>query len=103
MDEILEASCIEHYGRFQWSLAKNEYLKKTRWVSFYDMVDAISDDGLLSTELHSPIKYPHQKTMIVHYKGYVYSVPFLAMPDGNIFLKTLYPSRKYKKIFNSSL
>ncbi len=66
------------------------------------MLDAISDDGLLSTEAHSPMKYPHQKSMIIRYKGYVYSVPFVPTPEGKIFLKTLYPSRKYKKIFNSS-
>jgi len=33
------------------------------------------------------------------YKKYIWIVPFVRDEDGTIFLKTLYPSRKYTKIY----
>lgn len=99
MDIPEYTSAIEWSGKFQWSLEKNQYLIQTRWISFYDMIEALSQGWLLSTELHSPEKYPHQKSLIIEYNWYVYSVPFVTSPSGIIFLKTIYPSRKYKKKF----
>ncbi len=92
-------SAVAQYGRFQWSIEKDEYLIQTRSVGFVDMIHAIADGWLLSTELHSPIKYPHQKSLIVAHQWFIYSVPFVTTESGYIFLKTLYPSSKYKKKF----
>jgi len=36
--------------------------------------------------------------MLFEYKGYIWVVPFVKA-NGEIFLKTLYPSRKYTKIY----
>ncbi len=38
-------------------------------------------------------KYPHQRMLVVVFNGYVYGVPYVAN-DDEIFLKTVYPSRK---------
>jgi hypothetical protein len=39
-----------------------------------------------------------QKMVLYEYKNYIWLVPFV-QKDDEIFLKTLYPSRKYTKIY----
>ena len=46
-------------------------------------------------------KHPNrddQRVLVYEYKGYIWAVPFVFEADG-IFLKTIYPSRKLKKIY----
>jgi len=40
----------------------------------------------------------HQQIMLFGYKRYIGVVPFVRKEDG-IFLKTLYPSRKYTRLY----
>ena len=80
---------------FNWD--KNIFLKNTRWVCFEDVVDALEEGNLLDIVQH--ISRPHQKIMIVQIKNYVYEIPFVES-DTEYFLKTIYPSRKFKKIYN---
>jgi len=40
----------------------------------------------------------HQKVLIYRHKNYTWAVPFVFDGDG-VFLKTIYPSRKYKKLY----
>ena len=37
--------------------------------------------------------------MLFEYRKYVWLVPFVQEENGDIFLKTLYPSRKYTKLY----
>ena len=39
-----------------------------------------------------------QKCLVVNINNYAYLVPYIENNDG-IFLKTIYPSRKYSKLF----
>ncbi len=76
----------------KWSLLKNERLKKVRGVSFEEILDA----RLIDIRKH-PNK-EHQNLMLFDYQDYIWVVPYIAV-GKDIFLKTLYPSRKYTKLY----
>lgn len=74
----------------RWSLLKSERLKRTRGVSFEEILEA---------ELIGVKKHPsreNQNVMLFMHKGYVWVVPYVVDGDS-IYLKTLFPSRKYTK------
>lgn len=84
-----------------WDAKKNAFLKLTRGVGFEDVVNALSEGGLLTIINNPNMKtYPEQQLYVVVMKSYVYVIPY-AMTKDYIFLKTIYPSRKYKKLFYS--
>jgi len=76
----------------EWSKDKNEWLKKTRNVSFEDVLDTINDDRVIKIE-----KSRHRKRQLVYIieiQGYAYAIPFVIKDENTYFLKTIYPSRK---------
>lgn len=76
----------------QWNLLKSERLKKTRGISFEEIIQT----KLIGVKEH-PKKW-YQSIMLFERKGYVWVVPYVE--SGNtIFLKTLFPSRKYTKLY----
>ena len=82
---------------FNWNGEKNEYLKKTRNISFEEIIIAILNDRIIEVYDHyNTVDYPHQKIYEVIYNDYVYLVPFVAN-DNEVFLKTIIPSRKATK------
>ena len=72
----------------RWEALKSERLKKTRGVSFEEIIAAT----MVGVQAH-PTRV-NQKIMLFDYKGYIWLVPFVET-DEEIFLKTLYPSRQY--------
>ena len=76
----------------RWNLLKSEQLKRIRGVSFEEMLRA----RLVAVQKH--LKKENQKVMLFEYKEYIWVVPFVES-EGEIFLKTLYPSRMYTKIY----
>jgi len=76
----------------KWSALKSERLKRTRGVSFEEIITAKLVD-ILSHPLRE-----NQKLMLFEYKSYIWIVPFIDKGD-EIFLKTLYPSRKFTKVY----
>jgi hypothetical protein len=42
-------------------------------------------------------KYGNQKIYVIHMRMYIYLVPFVVEKNGDIFLKTIIPSRKAKQ------
>ena len=75
-----------------WSQLKSERLKKTRGVSFEEIV---------SSTLIDIRKHPQndkQKILVYKYKGYIWAVPYV-IDRKTIFLKTIYPSRKLTKLY----
>jgi hypothetical protein len=40
-----------------------------------------------------------QKLFIIPYQGYTYAVRFIIDGEQNIILKTVFPSRKYHKLY----
>jgi uncharacterized DUF497 family protein len=82
---------------YVWNDEKNKLLQNERGISFEDIVDAISNGELLdSIKNPSSDKYSNQSVFIVNVKGYVYCIPYVE-DESNIFLKTIFPSRKMKK------
>jgi hypothetical protein len=77
----------------RWNLLKSERLKKTRGASFEDILKG----KLIGVKKHP--KRKHQNIMLFEYKHYIWIVPYIVEKNGDIFLKTLYPSRKYTKMF----
>ena len=85
-----------------WNPAKNQELKLNpgRKVCFEDIAAAIESGGLLADIEHpNKEKYSHQRYLAVVHEGYVYGVPCVQMENGDLFLKTAYPSRKLTKAY----
>ena len=55
---------------------------------------------ILNRDIVDIIKHPkknNQFILIIEIDNYIYAVPFLFDENKNIFLKTIYPSRKLNK------
>lgn len=77
-----------------WNIEKNKTLKKTRGISFEEIAFMIEAGKILRIEENpSP---SNQKMYVLEIDNYVVLVPF-AETDKEIFLKTIFPSRKYTK------
>jgi hypothetical protein len=74
----------------RWNLLKNERLKKVRGVSFEEIIKA----ELIAVKRHPSRE--NQNIMLFKYKRYIWIVPYVVEKDY-IFLKTLFPSRKYTR------
>ena len=84
---------------FDWSNEKNALLKKERGVSFEQVVQAVKDSRLITAIKHpNQKKYPHQKILVIEIEDYAYLVPCIESKT-KIFLKTIFPSREFTKIY----
>ena len=75
----------------RWDIGKSERLKRERGVSFEEIIHA----ELIGVLKHS--KRANQNILLFRYKCYIWVVPYVSC-NGEIFLKTLFPSRKYTRI-----
>lgn len=84
---------------FNWDPEKNTLLKRTRGISFEEIVVAIEDGDVLDVLSHpNQERYGSQQVYLVEYLDYVFVVPFVRNElRDEIVLKTIYPSRKYTK------
>jgi hypothetical protein len=83
---------------YVFSLEKNLTLIEERSISFDEVIAAIENDQILDILEHpNKQKYGNQKMYVIWVKEYVYLVPFVIDTNGNIFLKTIIPSRKAKR------
>lgn len=86
---------------FYWNEEKNILLKQERGVSFERIVVAIEEGHLLDILEHpNKDKYKNQIILVVEIEDYAFCIPCVAEKDGDFFMKTLYPSRKYTKQYN---
>lgn len=82
---------------------KNSLLKQNRGIGFEDIIMAIENGKILDVYDHPDQEnYKNQKIYVIEALDYVYLVPFVKDKDG-IFLKTIIPSRKAKKIYKGDL
>lgn len=85
-----------------WDPDKDDWLKATRGIGFAEVAAAIDSGRLLTTIAHHDRgRYAHQKIFVVEIRGYACHVPFVET-DREIFLKTVYPSRKATRRFLAS-
>lgn len=80
---------------------KNQLLKASRGICFDDIVDALEDGKLVANIRHfKKVKYPNQFLFLVDIKGYIYVAPYVKdFVKKEIFLKTVYPSQKFTKLY----
>ncbi len=77
---------------------KNQLLKATRGIGFDDIKDLLGSSDLLANIVHPSQRYPHQHVYVVKRGDTVYAVPYVINTQkGEIFLKTIYPSRALKR------
>ncbi len=74
-----------------WDPAKSGLLKCERGVSFEELVQA----EVVGMRQHT--SRIGQKLLLFRYKNYIWVAPFVYQGE-DMFLKTLYPSRKYTKL-----
>lgn len=78
-----------------WSEEKNTRILEQRGICFEDVLLAVQENRLLAIEVHPRRdRRPHQKILVVDLNGYVHIVPFVES-ESTVFLKTIYPDRKY--------
>jgi hypothetical protein len=81
-----------------FSPEKNLALIEERNISFDEVIAAIENDQIVDIVEHpNKQKYGNQKMYVIWVKEYVYLVPFVIDTNGDIFLKTIIPSRKAKR------
>jgi hypothetical protein len=80
-----------------WNREKNEILKVKRGISFEEVALLIESGHILGIEENS--NKPNQKIYILEINNYAFIVPFVEK-DNEIFLKTVFPSRKYTKLYD---
>ncbi len=97
---ILGIQCSKGAGLiYNWNKEKNIKLKKERGISFEEIVYFISHGYLLDIiENPNNEDYSNQLIFVININNYAYLVPFVEN-DAEIFLKTIYPSRKATKIY----
>ena len=77
---------------------KNKKLLKERGVNFETVIDKMAK-GEIALDFKHPNsdKYSNQRIMVVVINDYTYRVPYV-QTKNEIFLKTVYPDRRFKKI-----
>ena len=82
---------------YAWNGQKNEVLRRTRAISFEDVLFHIEAGDVVDIFEHpNQTKYPGQRVLVVCVEEYAYLVPFVEN-DEEIFLKTIIPSSKATK------
>lgn len=75
---------------FKWDEEKNELLKKERGISFEEILNST----FLGVGKHQTRK--NQIVLLFEHEKYVWVVPCV-VEEKYYFLKTMFPSRKYKR------
>lgn len=79
-----------------WEANKNKQLIQERGVGFEDVLAAVQNGGLIDVIENLNERHIGQRCLIVDINGYLHVVPFVET-ENEIFLKTIFPSRKLKK------
>jgi uncharacterized DUF497 family protein len=81
--------------KFDFDPEKNELLFEMRGVTFFQVIETISENGVLLNVPHPKSEqYPNQWMFVIEIERYTYCVPYVI--DGDTyFLKTIFPNRKY--------
>ena len=72
--------------------------RKRSHVGFEECVHAL-ENGKMIVDIPNPNpQFPHQRIFIVDINNYAYVVPYIPS-DDQVFLKTVFPSRKYTALY----
>jgi uncharacterized DUF497 family protein len=82
---------------FNFDPQKNRELIQLRGISFEEVIAVLASKGPIDIIKHyNDQKYSHQRIYVVEIHSYIYLVPFVEQ-ESEIFLKTIFPSRKATK------
>lgn len=82
-----------------WNEEKNEVLINERNVSFEIIAEKIRNGEIIDDIYHpNSLKYSNQRIFVIEIEQYIFLIPYIET-DREIFLKTIYPSRKFTKIY----
>jgi len=79
--------------KFKWDESKNKKINEERGASF---------EEIIKSKLVGVVKHPtreKQRFLLFEHKEYVWVVPCVVEED-HLFIKTMFPSRKYTKKHN---
>ena len=80
-----------------WEDEKNRKLILERGLSIEKFAELILEKKYYAA-LKNPSR-PEQKIFIIPFQDYTYAVPFIIDENKNIVLKTVFPSRRYHRIY----
>jgi uncharacterized DUF497 family protein len=81
--------------KFEFDKTKNDILFRERGISFYEIIEAIANNGiLLNIEHPNKEKYSNQFMFIVECNNYTYCIPYIKKGDV-ISMKTIFPNRDF--------
>jgi len=83
-----------------WDIEKNKKLKNERGISFEQVEKIILDKEYIDI-LENPTRET-QDIFIININDYIHIVPFVIDDEENIVLKTVFPSRKFNKIYKGN-
>ena len=83
---------------FVWDEAKNLKLRKERGIDFETILDLIELGEFKVFENSSSI-HEGQMIFVINSLPYPYVVPFREELNGDVFLITIFRSRKFKRVF----
>ncbi len=88
--------------KFVRSERKNEWLKTMRKVTFEIIVNAIQEwEKYFLMTHYNKSKHSHQFTIIIMIKNYPHVIPCEYITSWILKLITIYPDRRFKKLFIS--
>jgi len=76
-------------------------LKSEREIDIDEIVEIIIERKYIDILEHPRRK--DQQIFILSYNNYIYVVPFVIDEDENIIIKTVFPSRKFHKIYKEKI
>lgn len=85
----------------RWDPKKSSWLKRNLergGVSFEECAMLIAEGRILDSITNPSANHSDQNVFVLEINGYVYLVPYVEN-DAEIFLKTLYPSRKFTALY----
>ena len=95
VDNIGKSNTIVY--TISWNTVKSARLKRIRGVSF----EELNTEGEIIDLIDNPAR-PGQHMIVYEYKKYIWIAPCVIEED-KFFLKTLYPSRKYRKFYKKGV
>ncbi len=87
--------------RIVWNSEKADLLRNNPArgnVGFEECLLAIEENRVLDIIPNSSSNHPGQEMLVLEINGYAFCVPFVETGD-EIFLKTVFPSRKHTAIY----
>ena len=80
-----------------WDPAKHAWLVRHRGISLDEVAGCILRKEYKAV-LENPSR-PGQMVFVLEYKGYTHVAPFVVDAEKNIVLKTVFPSRRFHRLY----